>query len=70
MHYSKEPNNFDEEADRLEEITTKLNSGSDIEIQLKNYLLYRMISFFEFNKKVCGIAFTFNARFKSLFESK
>ncbi|ARS64864.1 RNA chaperone/anti-terminator [Candidatus Nitrosomarinus catalina] len=48
MHYPKEPNNFDEEADRLEEITTKLNSGSDIEIQLKNYLLYRMISFFEF----------------------
>jgi len=48
MNYSKEPNNFDEEADRLEEITTKLNSGSDIEIQLKNYLLYRMISFFEF----------------------
>ena len=42
------PNSFDDEADRLKEILTKLNSGSDIEIQLKNYLLYRVISFFEF----------------------
>tara|TARA_B110000467_G_scaffold163250_1_gene188728 strand:+ start:1070 stop:2062 length:993 start_codon:yes stop_codon:yes gene_type:complete len=48
MPYPKKPNSFDEEVKRLEEIITKLNAGSDIEIQLKNYLLYRMISFFEF----------------------
>ena len=48
MQNKIEPNKFGDEADRLKEIITKLYSGSDIEIQLKNYLLYRVISFFEF----------------------
>lgn len=41
-------NDFDLEIERLDEIFVKLKEGSGIEPSLKNYIVYRLMTFFEF----------------------
>ena len=45
---TKNSNDFDLEIKRLDEIFVKLKDGTNIEPSLKNYIVYRLMSFFEF----------------------